>query len=178
MKIYYLILIIIISFFSCDVPEKQTVKKVELKNIYSELEKDSVYKIFIGYHIVRRDNENYFMYRNLMTDSSDFVVPNLTINKEKEAFFTQHPNARFQFDIMRNLDIKAVTTMNYDSENKRLEYSYSVGYDFTRYELSFILSDSIEITHINFDTTEYYYLIKNAYNILYQFSSNWFVLKR
>ena len=178
MKIYYLILIIMITFFSCDVPKRQTVNKVELKNIYSNLKKDSVYKIFIGYHIVRRDNENYFMYRNLITDSSDFVVPNLTINREKELFFTQHPNARFQFDIMRNLGIKAVSTENYDPEKKRLEYSYTDGYDFANYELSFILSDSIEITHVNFDTIEYYRLIKNDYKILDKLSSNWFVLKR
>ena len=119
-----------------------------------------------------------------MIDSSDFVVPNFRADEgtkdynEKELFFKQNPDAKLQFDVMKKYGIKAVATHNYNPETKRLEYSDSLGYDFDNYGLSFMLSDSIEITNINFDTTEYFRLIKKHYTVLEKLDTNWFVLKR
>jgi hypothetical protein len=179
---YLITLVIITSFFSCDAPKQPTEKENNLISIYNGLKKDSIFTKFIGYHIVRRDNENYFMYRNLRIDSNEFVVPNLKAPigtkdyKEKELFFKNNPDAKLQFDIMRKYGIKAVSTLNYNGKSKRLEHSYHVGYDFNNYQLIFTISDSIDLTNINFDLNEYLQLTN--YMVKKKLDSNWLVLRR
>lgn len=184
MKNYLVIVLIVSMITSCVEIKNPKVEKSDLANICNELKKENNFKKFIGYHIVRRDNENYFMHRNLMIDSSDFVVPNFRASEgtkdyeEKELFFKNNPDARIQFDIMKKLDIKAVITENYNPETSRLEYSENVGHDFHNYELIFAFTDSISITNINFDTNTYFKIIDKYFQVTEKLDTNWFVLKR
>ncbi len=52
--------------------------------------------------------------------------------------------------------IKAVITRNYNNETKKLEYQEYGGYDFNNYELLFMISDSINICNINFNSKNYF----------------------
>ncbi len=164
--------------------KEKGLERTDIINIYNELKKDSTYTKFIGYHIVRRDNENYFMHRNLMVDSSDFIVPNWKASegtkgyKEKELFLKNNHDAKLQFDIMNELGIRAVLTYNYNPETKRLESDENIGYEFDKYELTFMLSDSIEISTINFSFDDYMKIKSKYYEVTEKLDSNWFVLKR
>jgi len=184
MKNFLIIIVMITLITACGEIKEPKIKKSDWINVYNELKKDSVFKKFIGYHIVRRDNENYFMHRNLMIDSSNFEVPFLNANegtkdyREKELFFEKNPNAKLQFDIMKKLGIKAVLTYNYNPETKRLESSQNVGYNFNLYELTFMISDSISISNINFNYNGYTQIIRENHNVIERLGSNWFVLKR
>jgi len=184
MKKQLIITIMFLLITSCsEMLKEPRIERDDIIKIYNELKKDSVFTKFIGYYIVRRDDSEYFfMYRNLMIDSSDFVVPNLKATegtqdyKEKELFFKQNPDAKLQFDIMKKLGIKAVFTDNYNTKTKRLESNDSVGYDFNKYKLTFAITDSIDIANINFDLNEYLQITN--YTVEEKLDSNWLVLKR
>jgi hypothetical protein len=185
MKKHLIALAAIMTILSCSVPEKPTQKEIDLSGIYAGLRKDSVYTKFVGFHIVRRSGSDcFFMYRNLRIDSSCFVVPNLNAiegtrdYKEKELFFKDNPDAHLQLDVMKKYGIRAVLTDNYNEGTKRLESSDSIGYGFAKYELTFALSDSIDLACINFNCSDYMQVVAGKYRHIERLDSNWFVLKR
>lgn len=179
-----IVIVIIASISSCDVTKESNKKDIDFISVYNGLKKSNVYTKFIGYHIVRRDNENYFMYRDLKIDSGSWEIIVLNekddtrLYKKTKLFFERYPHAKLQFDIMKKYSIKAIFTYNYNEEAKRLESDENMGYSFNNYELTFKLSDSSDIANINFDFDEYSRLIKDKYQIIERLDSNWFVLKR
>lgn len=162
---------------------KEEDQLTECKNVYNDLVQDKNYEKFIGFHIVRRDNENTFFYKNLKTDSSEWQPPIQyhddiqDLDKKTISFFEHCPEAKFQFDMMLKYKIKGVITSNYNVEGEKLEYREYEGFDFNKYELMFFISDSILVSHINFDFEKYYLLIKTNYKIIERLDSTWFVLK-
>jgi hypothetical protein len=157
--------------------------KSECRNIYNALVQNNNFQKFIGFHIVRRDNGNTFFYNNLNIDSSGWQSPinydsSQGLDEQTTLFFKNNPEAKFQFDMIIKYGIKGVITDNYNVEKKKLEYRESGGYNFNKYELSFFISDSISISHINFDFENYSTLISRDFRIIEKLDSTWFILKR
>lgn len=157
--------------------------KSEFRNIYNALIQNNNFQKFIGFHIVRRDNGDTFFYNNLNIDSSGWQSPinydgDQSLGKQATLFFKNNPEAKFQFDIMIKYGINAVSTSNYNVEKKKLEYRESGGFNFNKYELTFFISDSVSISHINFNFDNYSKLIKDYYRVIGKFDSTWFILKR
>lgn len=178
MKKLFVTFALTVSVISCSGPSKPTHKEVNLQGVHAGLRDDSVFARFIGYHIVTRDgSESFFAYRNQRIESSTWLLPNLNVANERELFFKENPNASLQLDIMKKYGIKAVLTYNYNEKAKRLEYSDSLGYGFSKYELTFLLSDSISLSCINFDFRDYMQLVGSRYNHIERLDSNWLVLK-
>jgi hypothetical protein len=100
------------------------------------------------------------------------------LDKQTTLFFKKNPEAKFQFDMMLKYGIKAVITENYNVEKIKLEYRESGGFNFNKYELTFFISDSISISHFNFDFESYSKLIKENYRVIEKFDSTWFILNR
>ena len=181
---YLIVLVIIISVFSCDIPKKLNGNDINPISIYYGLKKNNIFTKFIGYHIVWRAGEDQFFYNDLRNDSTSWQTSVLYRGEDKkldsstELFFKKFPDAKLRFDIMRKYNIQAVITDNYNPTTKRLEYRDYGGYDFNHYALSFKLSDSISINKINFNIKEYYNLVKNNYKMVEKLDSNWLILKR
>lgn len=166
---------LIIFFLSCGMNDNSAEYRTNYRRIYNGLKKDNDFSKFIGFHIVRRGN-NQFFYKNLKADSSINIPVVYDGGNPKLAtklFFEQNINSRMQLDKMNEFGIKAVITTNYDSIEQRIEYPRKGGCAFNNYQLMFTLSDSIEIVNIN-----YYRLIKNHYSVVEKLDSNWLVLKR
>ncbi len=157
--------------------------KSECRNIYQALNQNNSFQKFIGFHIVRRDKGNTFFYNNLNIDSSGWQSPinyhgSESLDEQTTLFFKKNPEAKFQFDMMLKYGVKAVITENYNVDKKKLEYRESGGFNFDQYELTFHISDSISISHINFDYENYSKLIKEYDRVIEKFDSTWFILKR
>ena len=138
------------------------------EKIYKSITNDKEYEKFIGYHIVRR-NEDQFFYKDLSHDSSAW---------QAVLFRSTSSNMKHLFEIMYKYKIKAVVTLNYNSFKKKLEYKKNGANDFHKYELNFFLSDGIKIVNINFDIKDYDRLIKDHYSVVEKLDSKWFVLKK
>jgi hypothetical protein len=178
-----LVLLLVLSACERFQQSKEERLKSKCSNIYQALSQNNSFQKFIGFHIVRRDNGNTFFYNNLNIESSGWQSPinydgSQGFDEQITLFFKNNPEAKFQFDMMLKYGIKAVSTGNYNIEKKKLEYRESGGFNFNKYELTFFISDSISISHINFDFENYSKLIKNYYKVMEKFDSTWFVLKR
>ena len=185
MKKQFVTFALAVSMVSCTGPGKQTHTEVDPPGVYAGLSDDHVYEKFIGYHIIRRGaSESYFEYRNQRIESSHYFVPNLNAVRgtqdyeENEFFFKENPDARLQLEIMKKYGIRAVFSYNFNEESKRLEISDSLGYGFSKYELAFVLSDSISLSCINFDFREYVQILGSKDYHVERLDSNWVVLKR
>ena len=186
MKKLLIILVVILSFISCVKNEKIREKGTEINfaEVYEELRQDNNFDKFIGYYIVKRDGGNQFFYNDLKSDSSTWEDPVLYEDKgtklrnQTKILFKKYPEAKYQFDIMKKLCIRGVLTYNYDPETKRLESDENVQYDFDKYKLTFMLSDSIEISTINFSYDDYMQIKSQYWEVAEKLDSNWFVLKR
>jgi len=177
-----LILLLVLSACERFHQTKEERLNSECRNIYNALIQNNSFQKFIGFHIVRRDNGNTFFYNNLNIDSSGWQSPinydgSQGLDEQTTLFFKNNPEAKFQFDMMLKYNIKAVITENYNVEKKKLEYRESGGFNFNNYELTFFISDSISISHINFDFENYSKLIKEYYRVIEKFDSTWFILK-
>jgi hypothetical protein len=179
-------LIALMILVSCNVNKesREIGRMIEYRSIYNGLRNSNDFERFIGFHIVRRDGGNQFFYNDLKNDSIAWQDPILysseseELDEQTKKFFDINPKAKQQFDLMISYGIKAVITNNYNAQTNRLEYRENGGYDFNTYELLILLSDSISISHINFDITEYSYIIKENYDIIENLDATWFVLKR
>ncbi len=173
-----------VSLVSCAGPGKQTNKDVDLSGVHAALKDDRVYEKFIGYHIIRRDDSEWtFWYRNQRINSSRYFLPNLNAVKgtkdyeDKEHFFRENPGAPLQLEILKKYEIRGVVCYNYNEVSKRLEFSDSLGYRFSKYALEFVLSDSISLSCINFDFREYMHVLGSRDCHIERLDSNWSVLK-
>lgn len=175
-----IIFVLVLFSISCENDDNSEKNKINYTKIYNEFKKENVFSKFIGYHIVRRGNDQFF-YKNLKSDSSARISIVYNYGNPKHAtklFFKQNTNSRMQLDKMNEYGIKAVICTNYDTIAKKIEYPEKGGSVFKNYQLIFALSDSIDMVNINFDLNDYYQLIKNHYSVVEKFDSNWLILKR
>jgi hypothetical protein len=175
----------LLSLSACDKFQKLKEERLisECRDIYQTLIQNNNFQKFIGYHIVRRDNGDLFFYNNLNNDLSSWQSPisydvSQELDESTTSFFENNPEAKFQFDMMLKYGIKAVSTNNYNVEKKKLEYRETGGFNFNQYELTFLLSDSISVSHINFDFGSYSMLIKDHHSVVEELDSTSLVLKR
>lgn len=186
MKKLIFTVIVVLSCISCEGNKKirEKGKETNLVGVSEELKKDSIFTKFIGYQIVKRDGENQFFYNDFKFDSNTWEAPVLyedegtKLPNQTKLFFEKYPEAKTQFDIMKKLGIRAVLSYNYNPEAKRLESDENVGYEFDKYKLTFILSDSIEISTINFSYDDYMQIKSQYSEVTEKLDTNWFVLKR